>query len=52
MLLVSTHNPVHDYVVVREDEYPTTGEQDGLESIVVTGSDAPSYAETERYDVR
>lgn len=50
-LVVSTHNPVHDYVVVREREYPTTGEQSHLDPEIKVSPDAPTYTETERYDV-
>lgn len=50
-LVVSTHNPVHDYVIVRDREYPVTGEQAHLDPSVETPPAAPTYAETERFDV-
>ncbi|SDM84340.1 Methyltransferase domain-containing protein [Halogranum gelatinilyticum] len=49
-LVVSTHNPVHDYLVVRDGAYPTEDEQTP-ESAVETADSEPSYADTERYDV-
>lgn len=52
VLVVSTHNPVHDYFVVRDGQYPTTGEEAELEAVVETGPDAPQYDATERYDIR
>lgn len=51
VLVVSTHNPVHDYVIVRDREYPTSGEQDDLDATVEADPDAPDYVETERYDI-
>jgi len=50
VLVVSTHNPVHDYVVVRDGEYPAT-DADGLDPGIDTPADAPTYAETERFDI-
>lgn len=50
-LVVSTHNPVWDYLLVREEEYPAVGAQAELESTVETVRDPPKYGETERYDV-
>lgn len=50
-LVVSTHNPVHDYVVVREGEYPTGGGEDGLDATVEPDAAVPDYTATERYDV-
>jgi ubiquinone/menaquinone biosynthesis C-methylase UbiE len=51
VLVISTHNPVHDYVIVREDNYPTAGEAVDLEATVETDSGTPNYVETERYDI-
>lgn len=50
-LVVSTHDPVHDYRVVRDGEYSITGDGTTPDAVVKTGSGAPNYAETERYDV-
>jgi ubiquinone/menaquinone biosynthesis C-methylase UbiE len=50
-LVVSTHNPVRDYCVVREERQPTAGEHDELETTVHTFHDHPTYTETERFDV-
>lgn len=49
-LVVSTHNPVHDYVVVRDGEYPATEAAD-LDPAVDAPADAPTYADTERFDI-
>ncbi|MCT9097851.1 class I SAM-dependent methyltransferase [Haloarchaeobius sp. HME9146] len=51
VLVVSTHNPVHDYVVVREGEYPTETMPGDMEATVETESATPVYDETERYDI-
>lgn len=51
VLVISTHNPVHDYLVVRNEEYPTVDDESDTDSIVKTGSGASKYAETERYDI-
>lgn len=51
-LVVSTHDPVHDYVVVRDGEYPETGDQADLDPVVEGPDDGPTYGETERFDVR
>jgi len=50
-LVVSTHNPVRDYVVVRDGEYPTSDAQADLEADLQTPPGAPNYTETERFDV-
>lgn len=50
-LVVSTHNPVYDYLVVRDERQPTTGDRVDLEKTVHTAPGAPSYTETERFDV-
>lgn len=49
-LAVSTHNPVHDYIVVRDEGYPNEDEKTP-DSTVETATGGPRYAETERYDV-
>lgn len=51
VLVVSTHNPVQDYVVVREERHPAVGEQADLDPTVHTGDGQPRYTETERFDV-
>ncbi|WP_330632257.1 class I SAM-dependent methyltransferase [Halocatena halophila] len=48
-LLISTHNPIHEYLVVRDENYPSTGDEP--EATVETNSGSPDYAETERYDI-
>lgn len=50
-LVVSTHNPVHDYVVVRDREYPASGEEAHLDPRIEAPAGAPNYGETERFDV-
>lgn len=50
-LIISTHNPVHDYLVVRDKEYPTIGDESSPDSVVKTGSRKANYTETERYDI-
>lgn len=52
VLIVSTHNPVQDYLVVRDRQYPTIGGESDLDAVVETGPDAPQYDTTERYDIR
>ncbi|WP_416841383.1 class I SAM-dependent methyltransferase [Haloferax sp. DFSO52] len=51
VLVVSTHNPVHDYQIVLNETYPTVGDESDIDAIVETGPPAPNYAETERYDI-
>lgn len=51
-LVVSTHDPVHDYVVVRDGAYPSTGDQADLDPVVEGPDGGPTYGETERFDVR
>jgi 2-polyprenyl-3-methyl-5-hydroxy-6-metoxy-1,4-benzoquinol methylase len=51
VLVVSTHNPVHDYVLVRDGEYPTAGAPDHLDPETDAAADAPTYSETERFDI-
>ena len=51
VLVVSTHNPVHDYVLVRDGEYPEAGAPDHLDPGIDAATDAPTYAETERFDI-
>lgn len=51
-LAVSTHNPVHDYVVVRDGDHHSTGDASALDPVIETGAAAPTYDETERFDIR
>ncbi|WP_277554070.1 class I SAM-dependent methyltransferase [Halobaculum limi] len=51
VLVVSTHNPLHDYLVVRDGVYPTVDDESDTESRVETGPSPPNYPETERYDI-
>jgi len=51
VLVVSTHNPVHDYVVVRDGAYPAVGVDDHLDPGIDAPPDAPNYSEVERFDV-
>ncbi len=50
-LVLSTHNPVHDFVIVRDGETPSTGATADLEATVETQAEAPTYGTTERYDI-
>lgn len=50
-LVCSTHNPVQDYVVVREESYPATGAQTDLDPTVETTPGPSRYDETERFDI-
>jgi len=51
VLVVSTHNPVHDYAVVRDGEYPKAGAPAHLDPGIEAAADAPTYAETARFDI-
>ena len=51
VLVVSTHNPVHDYVVVRDGAYPAVGVEDHLDPGIDAPSDAPNYPDVERFDI-
>jgi len=51
VLVVSTHNPVHDYVVVRDGAYPAVGVEDHLDPGIDAPPDAPNYPEVERFDI-
>jgi len=51
VLVVSTHNPVHDYVVVRDGEYPAVGVDDHLDPGIDAPRDAPNYPDVERFDI-
>lgn len=51
VLVVSTHNPVHDYVVVRDGEYPAVGVDDHLDPGIDAPPDAPNYPDVERFDI-
>lgn len=52
-LVVSTHNPVHDFLVVWEQEYPDTSVIDGIDvtPVVSTAPEAPNYRETESFEI-
>lgn len=50
-LVVSTHHPLHDYLVVRDGEYLGAESEAEQDAEVETGGDGPRYAATERYDV-
>ena len=53
-LVVSTHHPFHDFLVVRDREYPNTTDalEMDLDPHVVTDRDEPAYHETERFEIR
>jgi len=53
-LVVSTHHPFHDFLVVDERAYPDTSDIDemDLEPVVEPATDDPNYHETERFDIR
>ncbi|QPV64210.1 methyltransferase domain-containing protein [Halosimplex litoreum] len=54
-VVLSTHHPFHEYLVVREESYPDTRAIDGLDARPAVDADAdshpPTYADTERYDL-
>jgi len=51
-VVLSTHHPFHEYLVVREESYPDTRAIDGLDAVPAVDADArPAYAEAERYDL-
>ena len=51
-LVLSTHNPVQDYVVVREGEAPAPGDLADLEPTVeAAAAGVPTYGDTERFDI-
>ncbi|WP_459191722.1 class I SAM-dependent methyltransferase [Halosimplex sp. J119] len=52
-LVCSTHHPFHEYLVVRDEEYPDTRTIDDLDArpAVRAGSQPPTYDETERYEL-
>lgn len=52
VLVISTHNPVHDYLVVQNEHYPVGSDKTDLDATVETKPDAPNYGEVERYDIR
>lgn len=52
VLVISTHNPIHDYLVVRDEYYPTGSDENEPDATVETKPDAPNYSEVERYDIR
>lgn len=51
VLVASTHNPVYDYVVVRDGEQPNHTAEQELDPTLHVADDAPTYRETEQYDV-
>ena len=50
-LVVTTHNPVFDYVVVRDGAYPETVGHAHLDPTVEIAGGGPRYSRTERFDV-
>lgn len=51
-LVVTTHHPFHDYLVVRDREYPDVEGWDmDLDPVVHAADDAPTYADTERFRI-
>ncbi|WP_207592565.1 methyltransferase domain-containing protein [Halomontanus rarus] len=52
-VVISTHHPFHDFLVVREREYPETSEIDGmdLEPDVDPRPDDPTYYDTEQFEI-
>ena len=52
-LVVTTHHPFHDFLVVDEREYPDTSAIDEmeLEPVVEPAPDDPNYHETERFEI-
>lgn len=53
-LVVSTHNPVHDFLVVRDREYPDTSAIDGwdLDAVVRPAPEEPTYLDTEAFEIQ
>ena len=52
-VVLSTHHPFHDYLVVREQEYPDMSDvlDMDLNPVVVPDSEDPNYQETERFTI-
>ncbi|MFC7193995.1 class I SAM-dependent methyltransferase [Halosimplex aquaticum] len=52
-LVCSTHHPFHEFLVVRDEEYPDTRTIDGLGArpAVRVETHPPTYGETERYEI-
>jgi len=52
-VVLSTHHPFHEYLVVRDEEYPDTRPIDDLDArpAVEARSESPTYADSERYDL-
>jgi SAM-dependent methyltransferase len=52
-VVLSTHHPFHEYLVVREESYPDTRAIDDLDARPAIDADShpPTYADTERYDL-
>lgn len=51
VLVLSTHNPVHDYLTVREGGYPDTTDAANVDPTLVNAPENPTYTDTERYDI-
>jgi ubiquinone/menaquinone biosynthesis C-methylase UbiE len=53
VVVVSTHHPFHDFLVVADQTYPDTSAIDGtnLNPVVQPESDEPIYHETERFGI-
>ncbi|WP_123537840.1 class I SAM-dependent methyltransferase [Halosimplex salinum] len=51
--VLSTHHPFHEYLVVRDEEYPDTVAIDDLDTRPAVRADSrpPTYDDTERYDL-
>ncbi|WP_135364558.1 class I SAM-dependent methyltransferase [Halosimplex halophilum] len=52
-VVLSTHHPFHEYLVVREESYPDARAIDGLDAQPAIDADgrSPTYADTERYEL-
>lgn len=52
-MVLSTHHPFHDFLVVYRQEYPDVGEVDemNLEPVVSPAVDTSIYQKTERYEI-
>ncbi|WP_246998578.1 class I SAM-dependent methyltransferase [Halosolutus gelatinilyticus] len=52
-LVVSTHNPVHDFLVVWDRDYPETSAIDGMEldPVVDPDPERPTYHDTEQFEI-
>ncbi|QLH81661.1 class I SAM-dependent methyltransferase [Halosimplex pelagicum] len=50
-VVLSTHHPFHEFLVVRDGSYPDTRAIDGLDARPAVDADSPTYADAERYDL-